>query len=293
MRIALVFDKNREDTVGCYIERILKQSKNFITDHWQAKDVGKIPADYDLYFRIDHGDYEHDLPAHLKPSVFWALDTHLKHPFRKIMRQAVNYDMVFCAFKQAVGQMRQKGINAHWVPFACDPQLHNPRQLEKIYDLGFVGTEGKGYRPRLLNKLRQKYPNSFINKADFTELDKIYSQSKIGFNYAIRHQGKKTGCNMRFFEVLCSKSLLLTNWILDCNIKELGFENGKHLVMYRNRWQLFKLIDYYLKNDLEREKIAQMGYDLVLTRHTYKHRVEQMLRLIRENLGDKFKGLYL
>ena len=293
MRIALVFDKNREDTAGCYIEKILKQSKNFITDHWQAKDIGKIPAGYDLYFKIDYGDYEHDLPAHLKPKAFWALDTHLKHPFRKIMRQAVNYDMVFCAFKQAVGQMRQEGINAYWVPFACDPQLHSPRQLEKIYDLGFVGTEGKGYRPRLLNKLRQKYPNSFIDRIDFTELGKIYSQSKIGFNYAIRHRGKKTGCNMRFFEVLCSKTLLLTNWISDCNIKELGFENGKHLVMYRNRWQLFKLIDYYLKNDLKREEIAQNGYEFVLARRTYKHRVEQMLGLIQENLGDKFKGLYL
>jgi len=187
------------------------------------KDTGKIPANYDLYFRIDHGDYEHDLPAYLKPKVFWALDTHLKHPFRKIMRQAINYDVVFCAFKQAVGQMREKDIKAHWVPFACEPQLHNQQQLEKIYDLGFVGTEGKGYRPWILNRIRQKYPNSFIGKADFRELDRIYSSSKIGFNYAIRHRGKKTGCNMRFFEILCCKTFLLTNWITDCDIKDLGF----------------------------------------------------------------------
>src|SRR3989338_6667954 len=109
MRIALVFDKDREDTTGCYIERVLKQSKNFTTDHWQTRDANKIPRDYDLYFRIDHGDYEHDLPVHLKPKVFWAMDTHLKHPARKIMKQAVNYDLVFCAFKQAVEQMTKKG----------------------------------------------------------------------------------------------------------------------------------------------------------------------------------------
>jgi len=39
--------------------------------------------------------------------------------------------------------------------------------------------------------------------------------------------------------------------------------------------------------------MAQAGYELVLARHTYRHRAEQMLQLIRENLGDKFKGLYL
>jgi len=293
MRIALVFDKNREDTVGCYIENILKQSKNFTIDHWQTKDAARIPADYDLYFRIDHGDYEHDLPFNLKPKVFWALDTHLKHPFRKIMRQSINYDLVFCAFKQAVGQMKRRVINAHWIPFACKPDMYEPMALEKKYDLGFVGTEGKGYRPRLLSKLRQLYPDSFIGKADFTDLGRIYSESKIGFNYAIRHRGKKTGCNMRFFEILCCKTFLLTNWITDCDIKELGFENNRHLVMYKNRRQFFNLTEHYLKEESVRQKIAQEGYRLVLARHTYKHRVDEMLNLIRVNLGNKFKGLYL
>jgi len=293
MKIALVFNKDREDTTGCYIERILRQSKNFTTDHWQTKDAHIIPKDYDLYLRVDHGDYEYDLPGYLKPKIFWALDTHLKHPERKIMRQAVNYDLVFCAFKQARDKMKKMGINAHWVGFACDPDLHKPHQVDKKYDLGFVGTDGKKYRYWLINKLRVKYPDSFIAKADFKALDKIYSASKIGFNYAIRHRGKKVGCNMRFFEILCCKAFLLTNWITDCDIKELGFENGKHLVMYKNRWQLFKLINYYLSHESEREKIAQAGYEVVLSRHTYRHRVEQMLQLIRGNLGNKFKGLYL
>lgn len=293
MRIAVVFDKSREDTVGCYIEKILKQSKNFTTDQWQMKDADKMPADYDLYFRIDHGDYENDLSVHLKPKVFWALDTHLRHPFRKIMRQAVNYDMVFCAFKQAAGQMRRKGINAYWVPFACEPEMHKPRVVDKKYDIGFVGTDGKEYRRWLINKLRKKYPDSFIGKADFRDIDSIYSQSKIGFNYAIHHRGKKVGCNMRFFEILCCRAFLLTNRINDCDIKDLGFENKKHLVMYSNRWELFSLIDYYLKHHGEREDIAAAGYNLALERHTYRHRVENMLKLIRENLGDKFKGLYL
>src|SRR3989338_8746126 len=162
MRIVLVFDKDREDTTGCYIERVLKQSKNFTTDHWQTRDANKIPRDYDLYFRIDHGDYEHDLPVH--------------------------YDLVFCAFKQAVEQMTKKGVRTFWAPFACDPQMHKRRDVEKKYDLGFVGTSGKGYRPWILNKLREKYPNSFIGKAPSVDLDKIYSASKIGFNYAIRHR---------------------------------------------------------------------------------------------------------
>jgi len=284
VKIALVFEKDREETTGCYIEKIFKAKPDLDVEHFNTRDAHRIEDRYDLYFRIDHGDYEHDLPAHLKPKVFWAMDTHLKHPSRKIMRQAVNYDLVFCAFKQGAQEMLKKSINAHWVPFACEPSIHRPQVSEKKYDLSFVGTEGKGYRPRLLNRLKRHYANSFIGKADFRELDKIYSSSKIGFNYAIKHRGKKTGCNMRFFEILCCKTLLLTNWVKDCNIEELGFKNGEHLVMYKNRWQLFKLIDYYLKHPEEAGKIAQNGYNLVIQRHTYTHRAEQMLNLIKEHV---------
>jgi len=293
VKIALVFNKDREGTTGFYIERILKDSPHLKVDHFNTSDVGNIQPEYDLYCRIDHGDYQHDLPLNLKPKVFWALDTHLKHPSRKIVRQAVNYDLVFCALKQSAQQMQRLGINAYWIPFACDPSVHKPRAADKKYDLAFVGTEGKGYRPKLLRRLKKRYPNSFIGKADFKQLDEIYSSAKIGFNYAIRHRGKKVGCNMRFFEILCCQTLLLNNWIEDCRIEELGFQNDMHLVMYKNRRQLFKLIDYYLAHEEKREVIAKNGYEQAIKSHTYRNRVEEMFQLIRGNFGTKFKELQL
>jgi len=283
MKVALVFDKGREDAAGFYVENILRQRQGFSVDHFNTSDAEGIPQGYDLYLRIDHGDYSHDLPANLKPKAFWAMDTHLKHPWRKIQRQASNYDIVFCAFRQAVDELKARGFNAHWVPFACEPGVHKPRDTEKSYDIGYVGTDGKGYRPKLLNALRRRYPDSFIGKADFRQMDSIYSASRIGFNYAIRHRGRKTGCNMRFFEVLACRALLLTNWVEDCRIEDLGFKNGRHLVMYRSKRHLFKLIDYYLKHTDEAEVIAQAGYEMVLERHTYRHRVEKILELMGEN----------
>lgn len=287
MKIALVFDKNSIGTAGCYIERVLRSSKNLQVEHFWTKDADKIPEGFDLYFRIDHGDYKYDLPAHLKPNVFWALDTNLKKSFKKIIVQAKNYDLVFCAMKDGAKHINRRGIKAFWIPFACDPEAYKFLDIEKKYDIGFVGTPGKGYRPKLLGWLKKRYPNSFIGKIGFDKISDIYSASKIGFNYAVRQRGRKSGLNMRFFEVLCCRALLLTNKVNDCDMSELGFENKKHLVLYSNRWQLYKLIDYYLKNDSEREKIAQVGYEFVLAKHTYKHRVDQMFRLINENLGIK------
>jgi len=287
MKIAIVFDKNSIGTPGCYIERALRAYKNFQVEHFWMKDADKIPSGFDLYFRVDHGDYKYDLPSHLKPKVFWALDTNLTKSFKKIMRQAKNYDLVFCAMKNGASHINKRGVKAFWIPFACDPQAYAPQGLEKKYDLGFVGTDGKGYRRKLLGWLRNKYANSCIVKTGFNEISRIYSSSKVGFNYAISQRGRKSGLNMRFFEILGTKTFLLTNSVNDCNVSELGFKNKKHLVLYNNRWQLFKLINYYLKNSKEREEIAQAGYEYVLKNHTYKHRVDSMLQLIDDNLRIK------
>jgi len=287
MRVAIVFDKNSIGTPGCYIERTLRDNNNLQVEHYWAKDADNIPDGFDLYFRVDHGDYKYDIPAHLKPKVFWALDTNLRKSFKKIIAQAANYDLIFCAMKNGAMHINRKGIKAFWIPFACDPQGYVPQDAEKKYDIGFVGTTGKGYRPKLLGWLKKKYPNSFIGKIGFSKIASVYCAAKIGFNYAVRQAGRKSGINMRFFEILGTKTFLLTNRLTDCNVRELGFKDRKHLVLYNNRRQLFKLIDYYLKNDIEREQIAQAGYDFVLANHTYKHRVEQMLRLIEENLGIK------
>ncbi len=285
MKIAVVYNRHSSGTPGRYIEDALRSSKNFQVEHFWTKDADKIPQGFDLYFRIDLVDYNYDLPVHLKPKVFWALDTNLRKSFKQIMRQAVNYDLVFCAMKNGVASIAKRGIKAFWVPFGCDPDVIRPLNTEKKYDIGFVGTDGKGYRPKLLGWLRKRYPNSFIGKIGCDKISDIYSASKIGLNYAVKQRGRKNGLNMRFFEVLGTKTFLLTNRLSDCDVRELGLEDKKHLVSYRNRWQLFRLIDYYLKHDEERERIAQAGYEFVLANHTYDHRVGQMLKLISENLG--------
>ena len=138
MRIALLFDKTRPDTVGVYYARACR-SLGLAYDHWWLRDVGRVPATYDLYLRVDHGDdYTVRLPDHLRPAVFIAVDTHLPHSWRKIQSAAPWYDQVFCA--QREGARRQPG--AVWLPLACDPEVHGGRGGPPVWDVAFVGTDG-------------------------------------------------------------------------------------------------------------------------------------------------------
>ena len=273
MRLALIFDRAREDTVGLYFQRAFKHTKHQV-DHFWLRDAEHISGNYDLYFRIDHGDYRHDLPARLRPRAFWVSDTHLEGPCRQILKQAPRYDVVFCAMREGAQRLRQRGVQALWIPGgACDPEIHRQLPLPRTYDLGFVGSDGGIPRKFYLQELRERSPSCFLGEAPHTRIAEIYSQSKIGFNYAIRNET----LTMRAFEIMACGAMLLTNPIDPEAVTRLGAREGEHFVVYRSPNELFRLIDRYLERDKDRTAIAERGQQLALSRHTYWHRLQQML----------------
>lgn len=286
MKLALIFNKEREDTIGCYFERAA-QEMGILFDHYWTKDADKIAKEYDLYLRIDHGDYKYDLPTCLKPSAFYVVDTHLKKPYKKIRQQVKHYNYIFCAQKEGAERLkRDVKVNAVWIPIGCDPQIHKRLDIEKKFDVGFVGTDGKkSLRKILLRELAAKYPNSFLGMAPYTKMSEIYSGSKIGFNYSLNND-----INMRMFEVMACGAMLITNEIEYNGFDEL-FEEGRNVVTYNTQDKLFKVIDYYLNHDDERERIANEGYNLVTIKHTYKHRLVQMLDFIKEDIMNNYKNI--
>jgi len=287
MRIALFFDNFRADTVGIYFERALKNLGHDVVRQ-EPKDSEKIVGDFDLYWRVDDGFYTENIPERLKPSVYWVSDTHLKKPFQAICRLSRNYDLIFAAQETGFKRLRAKRFPVVWAhSYGCDEQLHKRLNLKKLYDIGFVGTDGGNPRKFYLQALRERYPNSFIATEAHTEISRIYSQSRIGVHYAISDDT----FSMRSFEIMACGAMLLLNAPADKNRDLLGFASGEHLVLYHSPDELFRLTDYYLKHQDERERIAEAGHAMTLSRHTYKHRVQFMLEEIRQRLGKRYPHL--
>ncbi len=275
MKLALVFEELIEGTTGMYFRRACS-ALGLTSDHWRLREAASIPAGYDLYLRVDHGDgYTVELPAHCRPLAFYAIDTHLRHSWQKIQRIAPSCDMVFCCHADGARRLR-----AEWLPVACDPDIHGSPVSEPVWDIGFVGSEGGVPRKFYLQALRERYPNHRIGGYVYSEMASIYSRAKIGFNYAIAED-----VNMRVFEVLAAGTLLVTNAINGDDFHRLGLEDRRHLVFYRSPRELFELIDYYLAHPADRTRIARIGQQLVLERHTYAHRMKQLLTSVSRRLG--------
>ena len=213
------------------------------------------------------------------PSVFWSSDTHLGYEWR--LNKAKRTDHNFVCQVRAKEEFERDGIrDVVWMPHAVEPLAYPHIPSIKKYDVCFVGHMNDQNRVDALDKLFGAFPNFFFGKRLFEEAALKYCESRVVFNISI-----KDDINMRCFEVLATKSLLLTNEIPTL---DLLFKDGVHLVTYKTMDEAIEKAKYYIEHEDEAAKIAEAGYQEVLSKHTFKHRCETILRHV--GLWDKLKG---
>ena len=79
--------------------------------------------------------------------------------------------------------------------------------------------------------------------------------------------------------------MLLMKRLRDDSAERLGFIDRKNIVIFDGPEDLFESIDYYLKNDKERDEITQAGYQITVERHTYIKRTLEMLDIIKNRFN--------
>ncbi len=275
-RVALVFDNQvRPDTTGGYCLRALRELVS--VEHFLPADLPRVPrSGFDLYLNIDDG-LPYDFPADLRPSAWWAIDTHLNGDWCR--QRAPRFDCVFCAQRDGAEAMQDAGIEtAAWLPLACDPEIHRKHDLPKAYDFCFVGHLFPGARTELVDLLRRRFPSHFVGQRFFEEMAQTYSASRVVFNRSILND-----INMRVFEALAAGSLLVTNDLADNGQEEL-FRDGVHLAVYRDADELLDKVAFYLRRGEVREKIAAAGRAEVLSKDTYRHRMQLLLCEVERHL---------
>ena len=239
--------------------------------------IGKLPSPPDYYMSAE-------FPLHLRvtelacPTVFLGNDF-LPGDHGRVATARL-FDHVFVGGTDVARAFRDGGCKSvHFLPYAADTRCHRDFQMERIYDVGFVGFTHQSIqseRAKILADMAKRYKmNDYTKPAFEEEVGRVYSQSKIVVNFPNRG-----GFNMRVFESMAAGSLLVTEDI--GNGQEELFQDRKHLVLYRQKAEIAGLVDYYLTNEAERLAISREGQREVLAKHTYKHRMETILKVISE-----------
>ena len=150
------------------------------------------------------------------------------------------------------------------------------KQLEAIAH--HVPIEFWGYGGESLpetSPIRQRYHG----EAWALDMYTILGRAKIALNRHIGIAGKYAN-NMRLYEATGMGACLLTD--AKENLGQL-FELDREVVTYRSTEECVEKIRYLLEHDDERAAIAKAGQARTLREHTYAHRMQELVEIIKRH----------
>ena len=181
------------------------------------------------------------------------------------------FDYIFTGHKPQVEWYNAQGLSAFWLPFACDPDVHRPFWALRKYDFVFIGNLDSD-RQSFFEWLSKSFSVLFRAGVFLEDMSRAYCSGGIGINIS-----KAKEITMRVFEIMACNVLLFTDSSDNC-ISDLGLLPEEHFVVY-SRENVINLGKKYLCNGSLQAKIARNGYELVRECHTYKHRMQELLRI--------------
>ena len=179
-----------------------------------------------------------------------------------------------------VKEYQKDGINIFF-HYDYNTYLLKPMNIKKIYDVTFIGRPksdrnevikyllDNGIKVTLFGWDWYKYPefakvyNGPLSQEDYA---KVINQSKINLSPSkAGYSEQRTQYNMkgRYYEVSLCKSFQLVEKFPTL----LKFFNEKEMGMYSSQEEMLEKIKYYLKNEKEREKIAEAAYKKTITKY--------------------------
>ena len=194
------------------------------------------------------------------------------------------FDLCWTSTADAVEKYVVEGATPLYLPEGANPGVHKPYEVDKIYDVSFVG-QCYGNRPEIITRLREAgiqvevfgpgWPNGPLTTE---EMVRTWSRSKInlGFGGVLGH--KETYClKGRDFEVPMSGGLYLTE-----HHDELipFYEIGCEIVTYNDFNELIEKIRWLLSDPEQAEAIRRAGRARALREHTWEMRFDRVFRIL-------------
>lgn len=151
------------------------------------------------------------------------------------------------------------------------------RRITTMERIGLLMAAASAYKVDLFTYKKDfSIPNVYNHgPIDYVrEMPSVFRKSKINLNISGRLI--KSGVPLRAFDVMGARGFLLSNYQAD--FLDL-FVPGEDFAYYESKEDLLDKIGYYLSHEEERKAIAKNGYEKVKAKHTYRHRVREMLSI--------------
>lgn len=296
------FDKDRLNKIysSYSLRKILsvRYNKNLLND---LKNF-----DFDVCFFFDltyiFPETIHTLKIRGKKTICFLPDNPLKGYLNyrpEIIQSIKELDIFLCwgtKIKTKLKEANYKNIIFH--TYAWDSIRNKKFKIKKNKNeqIVFVGN-WDNYREELINELsktikiniwgeqdwflKSKYniiKKSFVGKSAYNQnFSNICYNSFLNLNFLRKQSIDGGGLNMRSFEIIGEKGLILQNIGIDA--KKI-FSDYSEYLLFKNKSDLVKKITYMKENKNFFKTVKKDLFDKINTGHTYNHRVKKILNLL-------------
>jgi spore maturation protein CgeB len=193
------------------------------------------------------------------------------------------YNLVFGVVGRVVRNLKENNVcdKIFLLPFSVDTNVYRSLNLNKTIDVMASFTTRDDVYPnrnkihRILDKMKiTKVTGRVIHH----KLIKTINLSKI----IITSNNIFNSLSMRYTETLGCGGFLLADRPED--FSELGYVDGKHMVLYKDLDDLKEKILFCLQKPKFRKFISKNGYDFVTKNHSNIIRVQQFTDIIKREL---------
>ncbi|MEN8907404.1 MAG: glycosyltransferase, partial [Clostridiales bacterium] len=231
----------------------------------------------------------------------WRFDTFTKYLAPKLT-YSITTDKYSLTKYESLGY--KNVILSQWGALEYDQNI-NFSDIKYKYEISFVGGRNST-REWIINHLKRKgikvecFGKGWENgRISYEDMRQIFLQSKINLNLSnsistdiryltssikncvnfFRYQKRIEQIKARNFEIPCFGGFQLTNYVPGI---EEHYVIGDEVAVYSSVDDLCLQLDFYLKNDLIRQKIAVNGYERSQN-YTYTERIKEVLGKVNCN----------
>ena len=222
----------------------------------------KLPWTPDLFVQVDAGWHFLDRPpgkivAHVQT------DPHVLKAFYKF---AISYSDVSFSMQSPYLEAGEE-----FLPYAYDPKIHYPMDIDKEYDACMLGLQYT-QRTALVNRLRANGLNvKYEIGIAYDEYRIEYNKSKVALSWS-----SLLDTPTRVYEALAMKVALVCNRTQDL---ENFFVEGEHYLGFNTLEEAERQVLLLLSDDEKRTQIAEEGCKAVQP-HSWDKRAETILKTV-------------
>ena len=228
---------------------------------------------------IDHNLLKDISDNYPTETIIWLFDDDKRH--NETVQLTNCFNKVVTTISQKHELRLKKGINSYLYQFAANHYLYRNFNLEKIYDVVFIG-QNFGNRQEYINHLTSNgikvnvFGNGWANgRVTQSEMIDIFNKSKIVLNFSSSYANPDLKfLKGRIFEIPSTGAFLLTEI---CEELEMFFTVGEDLDCFKDKNELLEKVQRYLSDFNLREKIAKKGENIVINKYTIENQLLDLL----------------